>query len=81
VGASGFLSVSAPPPGRGGEGGVVDEKILPPTVSKPMPHGLPCSLHPCRGSCLVARWLGPGFSHFSHTRTRTVVSPLRAAVT
>jgi hypothetical protein len=78
------FSPSRPPPGERGEGGVVDEKDFAPpnapTVSSscPMVCHVPSTL--CRGSCLVARWLGPGFSHFSHTRTRTVVSPLWAAV-
>ena len=70
VGASGFLSVSAPPRGEGG-GGVVDEKDFAPpnapTVSSPWPHGLPCSLNPLPRElprcAVVGAWFQPFFTY------------------
>ena len=69
MGASGFLSVSAPPRGEGG-GGVVEKKILPPQTPhrfKPMPHGLPCSLNPLPRElprcAVVGAWFQPFFTY------------------
>ena len=70
MGASGFLSVSAPPRGEGG-GGVVDEKDFAPpnapTVSSPWPHGLPCSLNPLPRElprcAVVGAWFQPFFTY------------------
>ena len=53
MGASGFLSVSAPPPGERGGGGVVDEKILPPQT----PHRFKS---PCPMVCHVPSTLAAG---------------------
>ena len=76
------FSPSRPPRGEGG-GGVVDEKdFAPPTPHrfKPMPHGLPCSLNPLPRELPRCAVVGAWFQPFSHIRTRTVVSPLWAAV-
>ena len=69
MGASGFLSVSAPP-GERGEGGWLTKKILPPQTPhrfKPMPHGLPCSLNPLPRElprcAVVGAWFQPFFTY------------------
>lgn len=68
MGASGLVSVSAPPGERGG--GRLTKLFLPPQAPhrfKPMPHGLPCSLNPLPRElprcAVVGAWFQPFFTY------------------